>query len=85
MLLCAYAKLDTSPGQSLLGGAAAAALAAMPRFDPQKMSNTPWGYATLGHYPGAALLNAAAERQLAHMQARPACLLHAMLPAVAAA
>ena len=73
VLLWAFAKLDHNPGSGLLGAAASAALAAMPRFNPQNMANTLWAYATLGHYPGTALLDAAAERQLVLIKVRPVC------------
>ena len=36
----------------------------MPHFKPQEIANTLWAFATLGHDPGAVLLDAAAAQMV---------------------
>ena len=56
-----------------ISGTAHAAFAALHECTPQNLSNILWAYATLEYYPGAWLLDAAAQHQLSVITVR-ACM-----------
>ena len=57
-ILWAFATMDITPPDTLMGGAIERFVELLPAYNPQGIANSLWAFATLGYFPGRPLLPA---------------------------